>query len=102
MRKAIVALALILIVDLLAQMNGLASGIWQLRIRCAAILVESLSVERSHGSAAKARLQALDTMISNLQKALRGSDHSLTVINQSDNRRRLHLMIIASELMLYG
>lgn len=83
-------------------MNSLASGIWQLRIRCAAILVESLSVERSQGGAAKARLQALDTMISNLQKALRGSDHSLTVKKENENRTKLHAMIIASELMLYG
>jgi hypothetical protein len=83
-------------------MNSLASAIWQLRIRCAAIVVESLNVERSQGGAAKARLQALDTMISNLHKALRGSDYSLTVKNENENRRRLHFMVIASELMLYG
>ncbi|KAJ2958128.1 hypothetical protein NQZ79_g6241 [Umbelopsis isabellina] len=82
--------------------NSLANGIWKLRIRCAAILVESLSVERAQCGAAKARLQALDTMVSNLQKALRGSDHSLTIENENKNRTRLHNMIIASEIMLYG
>ncbi|KAG2174751.1 hypothetical protein INT43_005809 [Umbelopsis isabellina] len=85
-----------------AQMNSLASGIWKLRIRCAAILVESLSVERAQGGAAKARLQALDTMVSNLQKALRGSDRSLIVKNECKNRKKLHAMIVASEIMLYG
>jgi hypothetical protein len=41
-------------------------------------------------------------MISNLQKALRGCDHSLTVKNENRNGRRRHVMIISSELMLYG
>ncbi|KAG2171889.1 hypothetical protein INT44_006118 [Umbelopsis vinacea] len=82
--------------------NSLTNEIWQFRIRCAAILVETLSVKQAQGSATKARLQALDTMISNLQKALHGSDHTLITKHETESRIRLHSMIIASELMLYG
>lgn len=82
--------------------SSISAQLWQLRIRSAAILAESVNAEHMLESVANARIRALDTMVSNLLEALHGISLRTSNITTKHPNTRLHNMILTSQLMLYG
>lgn len=82
--------------------TSISAQSWQLRVRSAAILAETVNGDYRLESVANARLRALDTMVSNLLQALRGLHLCTSNTITKDLDSRFQNMILTSKLMLHG